>query len=165
MPFLHSVLYVLFCGMMAHVIGEAVPRAWFHADRFPYAPCKWEEDGAVYEKMGIQRWKDRLPDMSRVCKRMFPKRLDRFPTAERVERLIAETCVAEATHGALCLAAPVIWFFWRNYVGVILSGTVVICNLPFMMIQRYNRPKLVVLYKRLAAREEKKRNASTDFVR
>jgi glycosyl-4,4'-diaponeurosporenoate acyltransferase len=152
------------CGILAHVIGEAIPRRIFSADRFPYAPWKWERNGAVYEKLGIRFWKDRLPDMSRVCKKMVPKRFEAFPTAEGTERLIAETCVAEATHAVLCLVAPVIWLFWQNSVGVILSGVVIVCNLPFIMIQRYNRPRLIALQKRLTLREERKRNASTDSV-
>ena len=164
MPLLFSVFYVLFCGIMAHVIGEAVPRRWFCAKRFPYAPHKWERNGAVYEGIGIRRWKDKLPDMSRMIGRMYPKRFERFPTAEGVERLIAETCVAEATHMVLCLVAPVIWLFWRTYVGVLLTALVVICNLPFILTQRYNRPHLVALYMRLRAREERKRNASADLV-
>ena len=164
MPLLYSALYVLFCGVMAHVIGEAVPRKWFHADRFPYASYQWERGGAIYERLGIRRWKDRLPDMSRVCKTMFPKWLDGVPKAERVGRLIAETCVAEATHAVLCMVAPAIWLFWRNDVGVLLTALVILCNLSFILIQRYNRPHLIALYERLTAREERKRNASTDFV-
>ena len=165
MPFLFSVLYVIFCGVLSHVIGEAIPRRIFHADRFPFAPWKWERNGAVYEKIHIRAWKDRLPDMSRVMKKMVPKRFSEFPTVDSVQRLIAETCVAEATHAVLCLVAPVIWLFWKNYVGVILSGVVIFCNLPFILIQRYNRPTLIALCARLTAREERRRNASIDPIR
>ena len=165
MPFLFSVLYVILCGVLSHVIGEAIPRRIFHADRFPFAPWKWERNGAVYEKIRIRAWKDRLPDMSRVMKKMVPKRFPEFPTVDSVQRLIAETCVAEATHAVLCLVAPVIWLFWKNYVGVILSGVVILCNLPFILIQRYNRPTLIALCARLTAREERRRNASIDPIR
>ncbi len=165
MPFLFSVLYVIFCGVLSHVIGEAIPRRIFHADRFPFAPWKWERNGAVYEKIHIRAWKDRLPDMSRVMKKMVPKRFSEFPTVDSVQRLIVETCVAEATHAVLCLVAPVIWLFWKNYVGVILSGVVIFCNLPFILIQRYNRPTLIALCARLTAREERRRNASIDPIR
>lgn len=165
MPFLFSVLYVVLCGVLSHIIGEAVPRSIFHADRFPYAPWKWEKNGAVYDKLRIRAWKDKLPDMSKIMPKMFPKRFDAFPTAQNVQKLIAETCVAEATHWVLCLLAPVIWLFWKNHIGVILSGVVIVCNLPFILIQRYNRPALTALCARLTAREERKRNASSDSVR
>ncbi|MBR7099273.1 MAG: hypothetical protein IKC59_07655 [Clostridia bacterium] len=162
MPLILSALYVLICGILSHYIGEAIPRRIFHPDRFPFAPWKWEKEGAVYDLIRIRAWKDRLPDMSRVSKKMLPKRFESFPTAERVQALIAETCVAEATHAVLCLVAPVIWLFWRNGVGVLLTVLVILCNLPFILIQRYNRPSLTALCARLTVREERKRNANID---
>ena len=164
-PLIYSALYVLVCGILAHFVGEALPRRWFRPEKFPYAPWKWEREGRVYRSLGIEGWKDRMPDMSRVCKKMVPKRFSGFPTVESVERLLAETCVAEAVHGALCLLAPVIRLFWKNGVGWALAALVVLCNLPFMMIQRYNRPHLTALRERLILREERKRSARSDSVR
>ena len=155
MPFLYSVLYVIAIGIASHFIGEALPRR-FRYDRFPYRAWKWEREGRIYDKLRIRAWKDRVPDMSRICGDMVPKRLGRCPTSEEVYRLVQETCVAEIVHVGLCLCAPVIWLFWQSWIGVVLSAIFVICTLPFMMIQRYNRPTLVSLAKRLAAREERR---------
>ncbi len=164
MPFLKSVLYVLICGVASHFIGEALPRRWFHHDRIPFRPWKWEKDGEIYEKIRIQDWKDHMPDMSRVLKDMVPKRVGMCPTSEQVRVLIQETCVAETIHVALCLVAPVIWLFWRSGIGIFLSCLVIVCNLPFIWIQRYNRPMLVAFAQRLEAREERKRHACADSV-
>ena len=60
MPFLKSVLYVLICGVASHFIGEALPRRWFHHDRIPFRPWKWEKDGEIYEKIRIQDIADEL---------------------------------------------------------------------------------------------------------
>ena len=157
MPFLISVLYLLFCGIASHLIGEALPRRWFRSDRFPFCPWKWERNGTIYEILHIRNWKDHMPDLSRVRKYMVPKRLSRCPTSAQVRALIAETCVAETVHFALCLTAPVIWLFWRSGTGVLLSGIVIVCNLLFICVQRYNRPALRAFAKRLAEREEKMR--------
>ena len=156
MPFLYSVIYVIALGIASHFIGEALPRK-FSYNRFPYRAWRWEKEGKIYDHLHIRAWKDRLPDMSRVMKDMVPKRVSKCPTSGEVWRLVQETCVAEAVHGALCLCAPVIWLFWRNWIGVLLMGIFVICNLPFMMIQRYNRPSLCALAKRLEAREERRK--------
>ena len=162
MPLLYSALYVLVLGIAAHFVGEAVPRRWFHHDRFPYRTYRWEKGGKLYDRLHIRAWKDRMPDMSRVMKDMVPKRVGRTPTSESVWVLVRETCVAEITHWILCLLAPVIWLFWFNWIGVALSALVIVCNLPFILIQRYNRPTLVSLATRLAAREERKRHANTE---
>ena len=165
MAFLKSVLYVLILGIASHYIGEALPRRWSHWDRFPFRPWKWERDGKIYKKIAIDAWKDHMPDMSRWMKDMVPKRVGICPKSIDVWILVGETCVAEAVHFALCLLAPGVYFFWKNGMGVFLSLLVVVCNLPFILIQRYNRPALVSLAKRLQAREERKKNARIDPVR
>jgi glycosyl-4,4'-diaponeurosporenoate acyltransferase len=164
MSLLYSLLYVAFLGIASHVIGEALPRRWFSRKKFPFHPWKWERDGRFYEKFHIRAWKDRLPDKSRRCRRMIPKRLGTDFSSERVHRLILETCVAEAVHGCLCLAAFPICFLWENAMGIVLTWIYIFCNLPFIMIQRYNRPALVALAERLEKREERKRNAGTHSV-
>ena len=165
MAFLKSVIYVLVLGIAAHYIGEALPRRWFHWDRFPFRAWKWERSGRIYEKIKIQDWKDHMPDMSRVMKDMVPKRVGMCPTSEDVWILVKETCVAEIVHVALCLLAPGVYLFWRNGMGIFLTGVVIVCNFPFIIIQRYNRPTLAALAQRLKAREErKKRNASSHTV-
>ena len=164
MPFLQSVLYVAFLGVASHIIGEALPRRWFHWEQLPFTAFRWERNGSIYEKIHIQDWKDHLPDMSRIMKNMVPKRLGMCPTSDDVYLLIQETCVAETVHFFLCLLAPVIYWFWKNRVGIWLSCLVIFCNLPFIMIQRYNRPTLVALAARLKAREERRKNAHTHTV-
>lgn len=164
MAFLKSVIYVLVLGIASHYIGEALPRRWFHWDRFPYKTRKWEQNGSIYEKIRIQDWKDHMPDMSRIMKDMVPKRVGICPTSQDVWVLVKETCVAEIVHVALCILAPGVYLFWRNAMGIFLSGVVIVCNLPFIMIQRYNRPTLVALAQRLEKREERKRNARAHSV-
>lgn len=162
MAFLYSVLYVVVIGVASHYIGEALPRRWFRYDRFPYRSWRWEKDGKIYDKLHIRVWKDHMPDMSRVMKDMVPKRVGKCPTAAEVHRLVQETCVAEIVHIGLCLCSPVIWLFWCNWMGVLLCGIFVVCNIPFMMIQRYNRPPLVLLAQRLEAREERRRRKAAE---
>ena len=162
MPLLYSVLYVLVLGVAAHFVGEALPDRWLRADRFPCKGYAWEKNGKIYDRLRIRKWKDAMPDMSRVMKDMVPKRVGIAPTSEKMNILVRETCRAELVHWGLCLLAPVIFFFWWNAIGVLLSLLVIFCNLPFIMIQRYNRPAFVSLAKRLEAREEKKRNANLD---
>ena len=167
MSLLWSALYVGALGILSHYVGEAIPRRVFQSDRFPYRAYKWEREGGIYDVIGIRHWKDRLPDMSRIMKDMVPKRVGKCPTSEEIWVLVGETCRAEIVHLGLCLCAPVICLFWldRIAVGVSLSAVVMICNIPFILIQRYNRPKLVSLARRLEAREERKRkNARIDSV-
>lgn len=41
-----AIKYIALIGILAHVLGEALPRKWFHWDRFPYRTFPWEEAAA-----------------------------------------------------------------------------------------------------------------------
>ncbi len=129
--------YLALIGVGAHILGEALPRDWFDPSHFPYKCAKWEE--ALYKALGVRSWKDKLPDMSRIMPDMVPKSVKRAePSA-----LLAETCVAECIHWLLSLAGLFCLKIWPGPGGRsvfllwFLAG-----NLPFIMIQRYNRPRL-----------------------
>ena len=109
MALLKSCLFVLVVGILSHYVGEALPRAWFHPDRFPFRAFAWEREGKIYDKLRIRDWKDQLPDMSRVMKDMIPKRVGTCPTAEKVMLLVRETCVAELIHWLLALCGGVVY--------------------------------------------------------
>lgn len=155
----YTLAYLALLGILSHLIGEAISRTCFDPHAWLFRTRPWERGGKIYEQIGIRHWKDRLPDMSRWIKRMHPKRLGAAPSAHAVRLLICETCRAEAVHLALCLSAPLVWFFWRNATGVWLALLTVLGNLPFILIQRYNRPALLRLEKRLAAREERRKRS------
>ena len=48
-----SVGVIAALGISGGIIGELLPRRWFHWDCFPYKTCAWEKNGKIYEKMGI----------------------------------------------------------------------------------------------------------------
>ena len=158
MSFCISVACIAGGGLLANFIGELLPRAWFRADRFPFRTRKWERDGKLYEKVGVHRWKDRVPDMSRIRKKkMVPKHLGKCPTAEGVHTLALETCRAEAVHSVLCVLSVGLIFLWENrWLGVGVMAVYILCNFPFIIIQRYNRPALLALEERLLRREARK---------
>ena len=152
---LASILYLALLGLLAHPVGQALPRRWFHPDRRPWTPWRWEESGALYRALRVRDWKDKVPDMSRRMGDMVKKRAPR--TAAEAEAVLRETCVAELVHGAeLVLSVPVFLLMrssWAVLVYVIFNG---LGNLPFLIIQRYNRPRLAAIWRKLKKREEAK---------
>lgn len=151
---IYAILYLAILGIASHYIGNALPRSWFDATKFPYKCYSWEDGGKVYKKLGVHRWKDKAPDMSRVCTDMRPKTVRSGMNTEDIAALTAETCVAECVHWALILLSPGVLFISPNLFGAILfMMDILLLNLPFIVIQRYNRPKLVRYCGALAKRE------------
>ena len=83
----------LVMGILCFFIGEMMPRKNFDYSAFPYASYAWEKNGDIYLKIGINRWKDKVPDMSRYIPHTFRKKIGVMRSPEHVEGLIRETCV------------------------------------------------------------------------
>ena len=139
--FFVCVYYLAVVGIASNLIGELLPRQWFHPDHFPFRCMNWEQEGKIYHHLRIRLWKDRLPDMSKLLPRMMPKQLRACETPRQVDRLILETCVAELTHVLLIVAGIGCLLLWPRG-GKWISLLWTLGNIPFILIQRYNRPRL-----------------------
>lgn len=148
-------IYIAVLGVLSHFIGEALPRRWFCPDKAPYAPWKWEDGGRIYNKLRVHKWKDKLPDMSKIAPDMVRKSISLTDGSAAAARVAVETCVAEVVHWALMLLSGGIYWIYSTGTGMILTIIYALSHLPFIIIQRYNRPTLSRLAKRLKEREER----------
>lgn len=138
------VLITIILGLVSHVLGEALPRRWFHPDRAPFAAWAWERGGRFYRKtLKIDKWKDKLPDKSRAVASMVPKRVAGRHSSAALYRLAQETCVAETVHWALLLCSWIYLLFLPRPLAWIAAVGYALSHLPFIAIQRYNRPRLL----------------------
>ena len=156
--FLRCVLYLLVLALLAHPLGQALPRRWFDGERFPYRCYKWEKQGKLYTRIGVDRWKTLVPDMSRILPDRVKKQVTPTAvTAAQAAVLVQETCVAEAVHTASSLLGLVCLGLWPGWGGVLVWLVwFLLGNLPFILIQRYNRPRLIRLRALLQRREQRK---------
>ena len=142
-------------GPVAFFLGQLLPRQNFDYDLPPYSAYKWERGGNIYRLIGIHRWKDAVPDMSRYIRSMVKKKIVIFRDPDYLDALIRETCVAELVHYMLMLLSPIFLIFMSGYPGVIAAAAYCLCNMPFVLIQRYNRPRLVELMERQLATKQR----------
>ncbi|MDO5401366.1 MAG: glycosyl-4,4'-diaponeurosporenoate acyltransferase [Eubacteriales bacterium] len=153
-PLIKCLIYLAAVGLAAFFLGRLLPKDWFSYGEAPFRAFPFERGGKIYEALGIRKWKDRLPDMSRILPRLIPsKALPKATSARQVEAMLRETCVAELTHGLLCILGWGCIKLWKGAGGWVLWALYALGNLPFCMIQRYNRPKLARLLARLQAKE------------
>lgn len=144
-------------GILSHLIGESLPRKIFHYDAFPFRPFNFEHNGAFYSKtLNIRKWRKYMPDKSKAVKSMYKKSLGENFEEEHVERLIQETCVAEFVHFLLILSSPFVFVFVKGKFALVCTIAFAFGNVPFIVIQRYNRPKLVRLYRNILLRKNEK---------
>ena len=146
--FLRMASIVGLIGIPAYFIGEAIPKSIYDPYRFPFKPWAWEQGGKIYEKLGIKRVKAHSIDMSKFMKRSFPKQnITRDPA--RLRRLVQEMCNAEAVHWVLVFLSPVFALLIEGWYGIVIAIGYALSNLNDVVIQRYNRPRILMIVERL----------------
>lgn len=105
-------------------------------------PC--ERDGRVYERrLRIKRWKRRLPEAGDLFAGGFSKRSITSTDRAFLERFVVETRRAELTHWWVMAAGP-LFFLWNPWwLALVMVVYGVLANLPCLVVQRYNRARLV----------------------
>lgn len=149
MKFLNCCIYLALMGIISFFVGRLLPKRWFHPDRFPYRSYPFERNGRVYERLKIRSWQNKVPDMSRIVPKLMPAKRLTGDYKEKLPRMIQETCVAELIHSILCFTGFYCVWLWPGAGGLTVAVLhALFLNLPFILIQRYNRPRLMKLYKR-----------------
>lgn len=154
--FLIGALIAALGGLLSFVFGQSLPRRWFHPQRAFYKCFDWEDGGKIYLKLGVHKWKDLVPDMSRIIPGVFKKKAGKALTPEMMWRLVQETCVAELVHWLLVVVvSPAVFAAIGGFAGIACAALYAAGNLVFVIIQRYNRPRLLEIHKRMEKRKER----------
>lgn len=151
--FLRMASIVGIIGIAAFFIGEGLPRSLYNYRRFPFKCYAWEKEGRIYEKLGVRWLKTHSIDMSSIMPRAFPKQNTMSRDKAHLERLVQEMCNAELVHWVLTLLSPVFWLLIEGWYGVAITIGYALSNLGDIMIQRYNRPRIIMIIKRIEACE------------
>ena len=124
-------------------VTNRVPLRLFERDGPLTRTRSWERGGEVYVRLlRVHRWKDALPEAGAMFAGGFAKRGLLTRSARHLERFIAETRRAELTHW-LPVALSLSFFAWNPpHVAVWMPIIGFLGNLPFIVVQRYVRPRL-----------------------
>ena len=155
MGFVNCILYMGFLGVIAYPVGRIISKYDPDPESFLFRERAWELGGKIYEKLNIKYWQAKIPDVSKVLGRWMPqKKLKVGFTAETVRTMIRETCTAELVHNLLNIAGLWLLNLWDGIGGVVMYLVYVLLgNIPFILVQRYNRPRLKVLLSHLELKE------------
>lgn len=147
----HSLLWLLFINSFAWFIihmGIAlltvqIPDEWLAKRTNAFRPRDWEQSGEFWQKYFLIRsWKKFLPDGSLFIPSSYDQTHLQGTKEENLEKFILETIRAEFTHW-LMIPPALLFFLWNpSWVAYIMILYALILNVPLIMTQRYNRPRL-----------------------
>ena len=144
-PFLNAMLINILLGAVWHyitfIICITVDTSFFDAGKKMYLPHKWERNGKFYSDiLKINRWKDFLPQ--HIGKDGFSKDHLDDTSVPYLDEFIMETCRAAWNHTANCSFVVVLFIINDLTIAFLLTMILMALNLPFALIQRYNRFRL-----------------------
>jgi glycosyl-4,4'-diaponeurosporenoate acyltransferase len=124
--------------------GIRCPDRWFAPAHPAFRPRRWEDHGRFYEAVvAIRAWKDLLPDGADVLGGSFAKKHLASYDPEYLARFCRETCRGEAVHWITMAFGP-LFFAWNPpWAGWTMMAYAIVANMPCILVQRYNRARLV----------------------
>ncbi len=124
-------------------LTNRLPLRLFETDGPLTRTRRWEREGQTYARVfRVHRWKDALPEAGAMFAGGFAKRGLRERSPRRLDRFIAETRRAELTHW-LPVVLSFSFFAWNPpHVAAWMPIIGFLGNLPFIVVQRYVRPRL-----------------------
>jgi glycosyl-4,4'-diaponeurosporenoate acyltransferase len=127
----------------------------FDANSWPFRTRRWERQGQVYATwLRVKRWKNLLPDGARMSRKAFTIKRFTSRSPAYLKRYISETCRAELCHW-LALAVAPMFFLWNPwYVAVLMLPYAIAVNMPCIISQRYNRPRMLRMLRLHAGTEQ-----------
>lgn len=130
-----------------------IPSSFFEKDFSWLGPQSWEQNGKIWQDLfHIQSWKQHLPDGTFLLKTGYDKSSLKGTDTETLYQFILETKRGEMTHWLSILPAG-LFFLWNPpWAGWLMVVYAIVFNLPFIISQRYNRPRLQRLYKKTKRR-------------
>lgn len=130
--------------LIVFILCISVKSSTFDYNRNCYQPKKWEKCGKMYEKVfKIKKWKDFIPQY--IGKNGFSKRHWKSLSLGYVNEFIFETCRAEWNHKHCCFYSLVAIIINPLLYGLVFSVSTFAFNLACIMIQRYNRIRILKL--------------------
>lgn len=109
---------------------------------------------AVYERLNVKKWKRRMPTYDRT---LFDPRLHTW------EKIAQAMCQAELVHETIALLSflPIIAGIWFGAYPVFAVTSVLAagCDMLFVMMQRYNRQRIMTLLQRERQKKQMRTNS------
>jgi len=109
-----------------------------------YQERKWEDGGKVYQRIfKVKNWKNELPELSDFLKPIFPRKHITAFDEKHIQKYLLESCRAELTHWGIILSS-FLFGIWSGFLETLFMIFLALgLNLPYVIIQRYNRPRII----------------------
>lgn len=154
--FFECVGYLARLGAFSFLVGRLIAKKDIPWERFRFDLFDNNKENDFYRLIRISKWQKKVPDMSKLFSFLMPPKAITKDYRELLPTMIKETYIAEVIHVGLMFLGFKCCKIWKGLGGMVISVLNLFGNLPFVMIQRYNRPRLIRLYERINSTQNMK---------
>ena len=154
----------LFIHLAISMFTLILPDHFFQKTSLLYRTRKWEAEGQFWQShFKVKKYAKYIPEGSRILGNGFYKRKLQHKEMNYLETFILETKRAEFTHWLSILPSG-LFFFWNPvWAGWIMVIYALMFNVPIILVQRYNRPRLEKVFNRKKEKYEQKKAHSSSI--
>lgn len=142
--FLLNLLTFFFFSVIITYLSNKMPDHFYSNGNWLLRQREWEKRGEFYQRVfRVKLWKKLLPELGDIVKSVFPKKRIKEYTREYLNKYIFESCKSEMTHWCI-IFSTLLFFLWSEFEpAMMIVLLAIILNLPYIIIQRYNRPRIM----------------------
>ena len=149
-----SIIYVIIIDGLTATIVHHLPKKI--ADPYRFKTKKWEKK--FFNFIKIKKWKDYIPEIGEATVDFAKDKLQTNSDSSYLYLFLIEMGYAEIIHIVSFFTGFLIIFLiplrYALFIGLPVGIINIIFNLLSALIQRYNRPKLLIVYERTKKKEE-----------
>ncbi len=155
---------ILFWDAIVVLCCKIINEKNFNLEKNMYKMRNWEEDGKWYiKKLKIKKWKDYLPQY--VSKNGFSKKNLDDLCIDYIDKFIFETCRGEWAHRKCMWVLLPIFLINVFPFNLLFLFLVLLINIPYICIQRYNRFRLIKVKEKILLLSKKEKFKVLSFIR
>lgn len=142
-----GLILLVIVDVIGAILPRILPKKWFNPFSKVYKVFKWERK--LYIALGIRHWKVFVPEAGEHLNGFAKSKLASSTDNDYIYKFLEETVKGEVGHVIGALFSFVVVLLNKKLfisVGICLMIFNFILNWLPVMIQRYNRPKLMALY-------------------
>ena len=143
-----SLVIFLISTIAISYLSTKLPDKYYSYKHWIFKERNWEKQGRFYQKVfKVKLWKHRVPELADFIKTVFPKKFISEFNSEFLSKYLIESCKAELTHWCIIFSSALFLVYADTSTFIFMFLLASMFNIPFIIIQRYNRPRIIWILK------------------
>lgn len=133
----------MFLHLAISMAAQRIPVSWFARNHRWFKSFSWEQEGQIWQRLfRVKKWKGHIPDGTLFIRNGYNKSRLHGRNQASLYDFLLESRRAEWVHW-VTIPPSFLFFLWNPLWAAWLNvAYAVLFNVPLVIVQRFNRPRL-----------------------